>query len=149
MRRWYNLFYATITGELGAKKMRVGILDDHAGICEMLSIALKMEGHTIYACQDSAEFLARVIGEQTPPSSGGYDLMIVDYHLAGELSGVDVIRQVREFYPDLPALLISAEHLKTLEAAKEGLSGVRLLLKPIRLSTLLATIKEMRSESLI
>ncbi|MBV9229491.1 MAG: response regulator [Chloroflexi bacterium] len=114
----------------------------------MLGFALKLEGHTVRTYQDSAEFLASVTKEPAPLSCAD-DLMIIDYHLPGELSGVDVIRQVRAIYPDLPALLISAEHLKTLEAAKEGLSDVKLLLKPVRLSTFLATVKEYATESCI
>jgi len=139
---WYNYSVVMTLREYGSKKMRVGILDDHQGICDMLSMALELAGHTASTYQDSAQFLAFVTQEQASPLSGVFDLMIVDYHLPGELSGVDVIRRVRRIYPNLPVLLISAECPRVLEAAKEGLTGVKLFPKPLRLSTLLATIKE-------
>lgn len=60
-----------------------------------------------------------------------FDLLILDYHLDGGATGLDLLRQLRTSGVEAPALLISADHAAELRnAAREA--GCALLHKPIR-----------------
>jgi CheY-like chemotaxis protein len=63
------------------------------------------------------------------------------------VSGTDVIRHIRTIAPDIPAILISAAPLETLEAATAGLSGVKILRKPFKTATLLEMINTITETS--
>jgi len=120
--------------------MTIGILEDYQALGRILKISLELAGHTVYTAQTIADFVTFVT------SSASIDLIIVDFRLLaerseGKLSGVDVIRQVRTIYPDLPAILISAAPVATLQAATIGLSRVKILSKPFKMGTLLEIIK--------
>jgi CheY-like chemotaxis protein len=72
-----------------------------------------------------------------------FDLIIVDLLLSERTSGVEVIHQVRNIFPDLPAILISAGSSLEVEAASIALPGVRVLRKPFRIAALLTMLKEL------
>ena len=60
-----------------------------------------------------------------------FDLLILDYHLDGGVTGLDLLRQMRASGIEARALLISADHAAELRnAAREA--GCELLHKPIR-----------------
>lgn len=64
-------------------------------------------------------------------ASTRFDLLILDYHLDGGETGLDLLHQLRARRIDCPALLISADHAAQLKnAAREA--GCELLHKPIR-----------------
>jgi DNA-binding response OmpR family regulator len=120
--------------------MRIGILEDYQGLGRILQLSLGKAGYTVHTSQTIGDFLAFMT------SSTPADLIIVDFRLLAErseigLSGADVIRHIRTFSPDLPAILISAVPLATLEAATAGLSGVKVLQKPFRMAALLEAIR--------
>jgi len=120
--------------------MRIGILEDYQGLGRILQLSLGKAGYTVHTSQTIRDFLAFM----TSPTPA--DLIIVDFRLLAErseigISGVDVIRHIRTTFPNLPAILISAVPLATLENATAGLSGVKLLQKPFKMATLLETIR--------
>jgi|SRR5436305_11305144 len=115
--------------------MRIGILEDYPALCRILQLSLKMAGHTVYTSQTIEDFLPLV----TAPAS--MDLIIVDFLLMAELSGAEVIRYVRTVSPDMPAILISAAPLTTLQAATIGLPRLKILQKPFETRTLLTIIQ--------
>src|SRR5579859_1599058 len=111
--------------------MRIGILEDNQSLGRILQLSLENAGYTVHTYQTSRDFLLFM----TSPERA--DLIVVDFRLLAErpeggskLSGADVIRHIRTDAPDLPAILISASPLATLEAATSGLSGVKMLQKP-------------------
>jgi len=67
------------------------------------------------------------------------DVLIADFRLRGQETGIDVIRALREHQPDLRAAIISGDigpaQLQAIE-----LAGLQLLHKPVRLETLLALL---------
>ena len=115
--------------------MKIGILEDYPALGRTLQLSLGAAGHTVQASQTVKEFLTFV----TSPVPA--DLIIVDFRLLADLSGVEVIRYLRKISPDLPAILISAAPLATLEAATAGLPRVRILQKPFKTPALLEMIK--------
>src|SRR5262249_19790431 len=114
--------------------MKIGILEDYQALGRILQLSLGAAGHTVYAFQTVKDFLT-FVASPVPA-----DLIIVDFRLLADVSGVDVIRHIRTTFPQLPAILISAAPLTTLESAIVGLSRVKILQKPFKTTTLLEMI---------
>jgi DNA-binding response OmpR family regulator len=110
--------------------MRIGILEDNQALGNMLKLSLDLAGHIVHTSHTVKGFLTLVTSPSPP------NLIIVDFHLTGDFSGTDVIRHIRTIRPDLPAILISAAPLTTLEAAAAGLSQIKILQKPFKMLTL-------------
>ncbi|MEM9180580.1 MAG: response regulator, partial [Pseudomonadota bacterium] len=60
-----------------------------------------------------------------------FDVLICDYELSVDVSGIDVVNRLRGKHPDLAAVMISGNTSKELRASAEGLA-IPLLHKPIR-----------------
>jgi signal transduction histidine kinase len=105
-----------VTGTDGA---RVLIVEDDAGIALLERRALERAGHVAEAVSTPEEALARV--RQDP-----FDLVILDYRLAETSTGLDLYRQLRGDWPDLPAILVTgfADENKVIEALRTGVRDV-------------------------
>lgn len=123
--------------------MRIAILEDDPAIGDFLTAVLQLEGHAVSLYQEAVAFLSSVLASA---SSERVEVCIVDLRLPGNLSGIDVIRQIRTASPNLPILLISAEALVTLIAESQGLVGVRLLQKPFTLAALHRCLQDLQTE---
>lgn len=68
------------------------------------------------------------------------DLLIADFRLRGEETGIEVVRRLRERWPGLPAAVVSGDvgqvQLQSIERA-----GLQLLHKPVRMETLLLLLR--------
>ena len=124
--------------------MRIAVLDDNQCIGEMLQQYLELEGHTVVVYCSPSKFLVNIIEPTT--ASTPLDLLVVDLFLSEGFSGVEVIQQVWNAFPDLPVILISAASAREIEAAKRGLPTVRVLQKPFSMASLLALIQELKHE---
>ncbi len=76
------------------------IIDDEASIRESLDTLLNLEGYTIRMAVDGEEGL-RTLDQQN------FDLVLLDLALPGQ-SGMEILPQIRERYPDLPVIMITA-----------------------------------------
>lgn len=81
--------------------VRVLVVDDERSLAELISMALRYEGWEIHVAGDgmSAVKLAR----QVHP-----DIVVLDVMLP-DISGLEVLRQLRDLYPGLPLLLLTAK----------------------------------------
>jgi DNA-binding NtrC family response regulator len=69
------------------------------------------------------------------------DLVLADCRLQGGDSGIAAVRAIRELYPDLPALLVTAD--TSAERAREAeQAGIALLRKPVPIELLKRAIRE-------
>jgi|SRR5947209_4558255 len=123
------------------KDMRIAVLDDNITIGEMLEQGLGLAGHTVAVYFSPSKFLADIIGPTTATTP--FDLIIVDLFLPEGISGVEVIQQVKNSFPDLPVILISAGSAWEIEAARKALPTVKVLRQPFKMATLLAMIQEL------
>ncbi len=74
------------------------VVDDDPAVLEILTAYLQAEGHQVQTASDGAE------GERL---LGSADLAILDWMLPGA-TGLDLTKTVREHYPQLPVLLLTA-----------------------------------------
>ena len=76
------------------------VIDDEAGIRESLEVLLSLEGYDIHMAVDGIEGLAKL-------ERGSYDLVLLDLALPGQ-SGLELLPQIHERYPELPVIMITA-----------------------------------------
>jgi len=123
--------------------VKIAVLDDNPGIGEMLRHGLELAGHTVVVYTSPSKFFTDIKAEEPEIVSVSFDLIIVDLRLSERTSGVEVIHRLRNIFPDLFVILISAAASWEIEAAREALPTVAVLQKPFKLATLLAIIKEL------
>lgn len=120
--------------------MRIGLLEDDPAICEMMQEMLGTVGHMVSAYQDGSDILTALHLEK-PTALPPFDILFVDLILSGDISGEQVIYQVRMTYTSLPIVVISAVAASHLQAVVRRYPGVRALQKPFKLRDLFAAIE--------
>ena len=88
--------------------MHILIVDDHAFVCEGLKATLseqfdELEVKSTVSCDEAISILS----EHT------FDLIILDLFMPGGSGGFNFIRLLRERYPDLPLVVLSASENST------------------------------------
>lgn len=110
------------------------IIDDNALLCDTLRDFLALEGYPVDTALDGASGLEKL-------RRGGYDLVISDIKMPG-LSGLDVLRAIRERSPDTEVILMTG--YASLETAVEALrlGAYDYILKPFdHLDLVIKTIR--------
>ena len=93
---------------------RILFIDDDRAGREVALFNLKKAGHEVTAASDGQEGLAAFAKDR-------FDLVVTDVKMPG-ISGIDVLKRVRQLAPDVPVLVITAfGNVETaVEAMKEG-----------------------------
>ena len=91
--------------------IRILVVDDEAVLAEMVSLALRYEGWTIGTAADGASAVATA--RELRPDAVVLDVMLHD------MSGLDVLRTLRENSPGLPVLLLTAK-----DAVEDRIAGL-------------------------
>lgn len=110
------------------------IIDDDLSLREVLDISLSNSGYRVLAAPDSGEGRRYL---RTEP----VDLVLLDLRLGNE-NGLDFLREIRDKYPDIPVLMITAfsETESAVEAMKLGASDF--ISKPFELDNFLRIVRE-------
>jgi two-component system OmpR family response regulator len=87
------------------------VVDDETVLAEMVSMALRYEGWTIATAADGASAITAARGAR--PDAVVLDIMLPD------MSGLDVLRKLREQNPQLPVLLLTAK-----DAVEDRIAGL-------------------------
>ena len=100
-----------MTAEIGPHLL---VVDDEAGIREMLTIVFQKEGYRVSAARGCVEGLALLDGEAP-------DLVLTDLKMP-DGTGFDILKKVRESHRDTPVVMITAySSTKTaVDALKQG-----------------------------
>jgi two-component system NtrC family response regulator len=116
-----------------AAKTRLAVVEDEAVQRRLMTEALREAGHDVTGFESAEALLA--VGE-----SAAFDVVLTDLRLPG-MSGVELLRRLREIDPELQALVITAyATIETaVEAIKAGAYGY--LRKPIDLEELLVLVR--------
>ncbi len=98
------------------------IVDDEKSLLDLLSVVLKKEGYRVKTCLAPSKVFEILEKES-------FDLLVCDIKLP-EISGMEILKYVRENKPDLPVIMITAygSLKQAVEALKAG--AVDYILKP-------------------
>src|SRR5262249_55418596 len=125
------------SGDPRLRGIRVLVVDDDLGICQSLEEILEADGCEVETAQDGEEGLERL-------ASGAFDLVLSDVVMP-RMDGHDLYRSVRERFPGLPVLMMTAFHYDKDHIIKrsrlEGLEGV-VFKKPVDPERLRQVISE-------
>ncbi len=110
------------------------IVDDEPEVTNMFARYLEKRGYRIKTAPNALEAV-RVCHK------GGIDLILTDYHMP-EVSGIELLREVRSTWPDIPVVLMSgqADMRTALDALREH--AFDFLSKPIDSKDLVETITQ-------
>ena len=107
--------------------MRILVVEDHVDVASLLASALTREGHDVITTHDAEEALA-VLAHHRP------DALFLDV-LLGELSGIDLLRQLRKTDTTLPVVLLTGVPASELEETRH-LGVLEIIEKPFALKRL-------------
>jgi CheY-like chemotaxis protein len=115
--------------------VHVLLVEDHAGVREATRMLLNTEGYQVTAVASLAEALAHVAKDPR------LDLLVTDYHLQHDETGMQVIEAVRAaLHAPLRALLITGDPPPAGDSRPAD-PHLRIASKPINGEQLLATLR--------
>ncbi|HEY1957233.1 MAG TPA: response regulator [Polyangiaceae bacterium] len=111
---------------------RVAIADDTRGMRVVLSGILRDEGYDVREARDGADLLA-LVARFNP------DVIVTDFRMP-RMTGLDVLRVLREQSPRVRVILMTASPLEDVYGPALSLGAAAVLAKPFDLRDLLAAI---------
>lgn len=115
--------------------MRILIVDDEVAVASLLADAIQIQGHATTVVYGGPEALERLNAEP-------YDAVFLDV-LMPEMSGVEVLRRLRETHPTLPVVIITG-HAREHELEEARRLGVAAIIeKPFILNNLSAALSSL------
>ena len=113
--------------------MRALVVEDDPHVRDVIARALVGGGYDVVTAASGAEGDARA-------ADGGFDLAVVDWNLP-DLSGIEVVRRLREAKDDTPVLMVTAR-----DAVDDRVMGLDsgaddYLVKPFHVDELLARVR--------
>jgi DNA-binding response OmpR family regulator len=116
---------------------RILVVEDYHALADIETLLCQMEGYDVKIAQTGEEGLS-LIGSYQP------DLVILDLMLPGEISGNQVLDQIRDDGRDSPnVLVVSALVNQTTAPELERYLNVQTLPKPFRVQELASRVREM------
>lgn len=124
--------------EAPLRRARLILVEDNEGVRIATELFLKLEGHETLSAPTLAE--AEVLLDRLQPG----DVVIADYHLDENSTGLDMLLRVRERVGyDVPAIVLSGDLPSVLRAQKAPVASCRFLSKPVDTTALLEAIAEL------
>jgi PAS domain S-box-containing protein len=114
---------------------RVLVVEDDADVRTLLVTALIELGYTVRAASDGREALAQLA------TDGGFDLLLTDVMLPGEMTGRDLTAEARKLRPALRAMYVSGYPTQALSRDGRMDEDVILLPKPFTRSRLARAVR--------
>ena len=121
--------------------MNIGVLEDDPRICEILTEILERNHHLVSLYQQGWDILDAVFFEESPFHPQPFDILLVDLLLQGEISGIQVIAQMRQSFPNMPIVVISAVSSHDLENVQRMYPEVKIIQKPFSMDALLNALE--------
>lgn len=101
----------TVMRRADGNPINILVVDDEAVLAELVSMALRYEGWKIATAADGASAIAAA--RSTRPDAVVLDVMLPD------MSGLDVLRKLRETNPNIPVLVLTAK-----DALEDRIAGL-------------------------
>jgi DNA-binding NtrC family response regulator len=109
---------------------RILVVDDESSVLITYRLILERQGYQVAACKTAREAMEELQRQE-------FDLVLCDYSLDGQHTGMEVIAAARERQADVPAVLLTG--YATRETADEAATqSINLLFKPIEIEEFLA-----------
>ena len=114
--------------------LRILVVDDDAEMRSTIRRVLEARGHRVLECSDGA-------GVQKAVASGSVHAVILDKEMPG-VGGLEVLPTLRQSYPDLPVIFITAFGGEEVERRARLLGATFYLEKPFRMAELHALLEQ-------
>jgi len=123
--------------------MQIGLIEDDVAIREMLHLVLLDEGFAMTAYRTAEECLQGLAFAAQGQKPLPIDLLIVDWRLPGSVSGIEVIRRIRDNLrlTSLPIILTTAATFNDTEELER--LHVKLLEKPFDIDDIVEVVKSL------
>jgi excisionase family DNA binding protein len=128
LQHWSETHY------LRTRESVILVVDDEANIRNLVRRILKPEGYRVFTAADGTEALAAA--QRDMP-----DVLILDLKMRG-MTGVEVLRQLRQMQPDLPVIVLTGYPESQMIAETLRYPPVTLLLKPVENEVMLKTVRQ-------
>ena len=116
---------------------RILLVEDDQGVRDATRLLLKVEGYTVLVAASREEALALVAAQ------GAVDLVVTDFHLAHDVSGLDVIHDLRQRDASpFQAIVVTGDTSAAIRELPADLQ-LRLLSKPVHADELLTLIRDL------
>lgn len=115
-----------------AGKKAVLVIDDEPSVADAIRLILSDSGYDVVVAMTGGDGVEEL-------GNWRFDLVIADVRLP-DMSGLDVLRHLRQSYPGVQAIIITAHHTLALAAESQSLGAVAVLSKPFSPSDLLTVI---------
>ena len=113
--------------------LRLLLVDDETEFVKTLSERIRIRGlDADYAF--SGEMALAMLAESLP------DVVVLDLSMPG-MEGIEVLRQVKKRYPELPVLILSGHGSVKDEAVTQRIGAVDYLHKPVDIDTLIERVR--------
>jgi len=109
------------------------IIEDDETMLELIERFLRRQRYTIAAAANAAAALTAA-AEHTP------SLAIIDYMLPGEMNGLELLAMLRDRFPAIPTLFISAFGSPELCRTARNSGATDCLIKPFDMAILMARV---------
>ncbi|MBN1350270.1 sigma-54-dependent Fis family transcriptional regulator [candidate division KSB1 bacterium] len=115
-------------------EFKILVVDDESYIRDLLNRILSGENYTVDLACDSREAISKIMRFEP-------DLILLDIRL-GETNGIDLLRVIREKYPDILVIMITAYPKIDLAVSAMKIGAYDFIEKPFRQEHLILTIEK-------
>ena len=124
----------------------IAVIDNDEDVLEGMKTLLGKWGCEIYVGTSADLCLAQLIDHDSCP-----DIIIADYHLNGNDTGISAIREIRAEFPEegqgpIPAIVITSDRAPELEKTLKA-ENLPLIHKPVAVASLHALIQHLLSQN--
>ena len=127
-----------ISATNGLSRCRLVLLEDNDSVRMATELFLSLEGFETRTAASVADAESLLVDMQPG------DVFITDYHLDGQLTGLDVLQQLRtQKGRDVPAILLTGDLQSIMRVVKTTIPHCRFLSKPVDTKALLSAIAEL------
>ena len=110
------------------------IVDDEKNTCKMLSQGLKMRGYQALTAESGEKALQQC-------SKSDVDLVLLDIRMENGMDGVETLVKLRELYPALHIVMMSAQQEIEIAVKTMELGAKRYITKPISIDKILSNVQ--------
>ena len=123
------------------RERSIVIIDDDLKFCKTLGDILQERGFSVTEVTDPDSFMEKLKSDS--------QVVLLDMKLNG-ISGLDVLKEIREQYPELPVILVTGYRKEMTKSIENGLniSAFTCLYKPFQIDELLEVLNKVKKNEL-